>query len=125
MMMGRADGDAKCNREWVYDKGVNHYSKGKGTRPRIMQQYLDKADKASTSNMHKHAKTCWGGEIVSQAPETKKDLTINEVRESLAKAKVQDGTITAMFERKGKGSVMFSTKQHTYTETRSVDIILV
>jgi hypothetical protein len=99
--------------------------KGKGARPRIVRRYLDKADRGSTSNMHKHAKICWGGEIVSQALETKKELTINEVRRSLADAKVQDGTITAMFERKGKGSVSFSMKQHTYTETRSVNILLV
>ena len=74
------------------------------------------------SNMHKHAKNCWGGEIVSRALETKNDLTINEVRRSLSKAKIQDGTITAMFERKGKESVSFSMKQHTYSETRSENI---
>jgi hypothetical protein len=69
--------------------------------------------------MHKHAKNCWGGEIVSKAWETKNDLTINKVRRSLSKAKIQDGTITAMFERKGKESVTFLMKQHTYLETRS------
>ena len=42
---------------------------------------------------------------------------------SLAKAKLQDGTITTLFERKGKESVTFSMKQHTYTETRSVNIL--
>jgi hypothetical protein len=94
------------------------HCKGKGTNLRIVRRYLDKADRGSTSNMHKHAKICWGVEIVSKALETKKDLTINEVRESLAKAKVQDGTITALFERKGKGVVSYSMKQHTYTETR-------
>lgn len=94
------------------------FCKGKGMNPRIVRRYLDKADRGSTSNMHKHAKGCWGGEIVSRALETKKDLTINEVRESLAKAKLQDGTITALFQRQGKGNVSFSMKQHTYTETR-------
>lgn len=73
--------------------------------------------------MHKHAKICWGGEIVGKALETKNELTINEVRRSLSNAKMQDGTITAMFERKGKESVTFSMKQHTYTETRSENII--
>ena len=84
-----------------------------------MRCYLDKADKGSTSNMHRHAKNCWGGEIVSKALEMKKDLTISEVRKSLSKAKLQDRTITAMFERKGKESVTFSMKQHTYLETWS------
>lgn len=95
------------------------HCKGKGVRPRIVRRYLDKGDKGSTSNMHKHAKNCWGGEIVSKALETKNDLSINEVRKSLGNAKLQDGTITASFERKGKGNVTFSTKQHTYVETRS------
>jgi hypothetical protein len=98
------------------------HCKGKGVKPRIVRRYLDKTDKGSTSNMHKHAKNCWGGEIVSKALETKKDLTISEVRKSLSEAKLQDGTITAMFERKGKESVTFSTKQHTYLETRSGNI---
>jgi hypothetical protein len=95
------------------------HCKGKGVRPRIVRRYLDKADRGSTSNMHKHAKNCWGAEIVSKALEAKNELSIKEVRKSLAKAKIQDGTITAMFERKGKENVTFSTKQHTYMETRS------
>ena len=104
-------------------EGRRSHCKGKGIRRRIVRRFLDKGDKCSTSNMHKHAKVCWGGEIVTQALETKKDLTIDEVRKSLAKAKLQDGTITTLFERKGKESVTFSTKQHTYTETRSVNIL--
>ena len=95
------------------------HCKGKGVRPQIVRRYLDKADKGSTSNMHKHAKNCWGGEIVSKALETKNKLSVNEVRKSLGNAKLQDGTITASFERKGKGNVTFSTKQHTYAETQS------
>ena len=91
--------------------------KARGSKLRIVRQFLDKADRGLTSNMHKHAKNCWGSEIVSKALETKKDLTIKEVRESLAKAKIIDGTITALFERKGKENVTFSMKQHTYTET--------
>jgi hypothetical protein len=98
------------------------HCKGKGTKTRIVRRYLDKGDKGSTSNMHKHVKNCWEEEIVSKALETKNELTINEVRRSLSKAKLQDRTITAMFERMGKESVTFSTKQHTYMETRSENI---
>ena len=94
------------------------HCKGKGAKARIVRRFLDKADRGSTSNMHKHAKNCWGAEIVSRALETKKELTIKEVRASLAKANLHDGTITALFERKGKENVTFSMKQHTYTETR-------
>ena len=94
------------------------HCKGKDINLRIIRRYLDKADRGSTSNLHEHAKICWGGEIVSKALVTKRDFTINEVCQSLAKAKVQDETITAIFERNGKGNILFSTKQHTYTETR-------
>ena len=87
-----------------------------------MRQYLDKADRGSTSNMHKHAKICWGVEIVSKALQTKNKLTIKEVRKSLLEAKLQDGTITALFERSGKETVSFSMNQHTYMETWSVNI---
>jgi hypothetical protein len=97
---------------------VAPHCKGKGTNPRIVRRYLDKADRGSTSNLHKHAKNCWGVENVSKALQTKKDFTIKDVRESLGKAQLQDGTITAIFERNGKGNVSFSMKQHTYTETR-------
>lgn len=98
--------------------------KGKGTRPRIVRRYLDKGDRNSTSNMHKHSKNCWGDEIVSKALEGKGELSIDDVRKSLAQAKLQDGTITASFERKGKGSVTFSTRQHTYMETRLAETII-
>jgi hypothetical protein len=98
--------------------------KGKGQRARIVRRYLDKADRNSTSNMHKHAKTCWGEEIVSKALETKGDLTIDDVRKSLANAKLHDGSITAAFERKGKGVVTFSTRQHTYMETRLIQLFI-
>jgi hypothetical protein len=94
------------------------HCKGKGTKPRIVRRYLDKADRGSTSNLHKHAKICWGVENVSEALQMKKDFTIKDVRDSLGKAQLQDGTITAIFERNGKGNVSFSMKQHTYTETR-------
>ena len=74
--------------------------------------------------MHKHTKNCWGEEIVSNALEMKGALSIEEVRNSLSKAKLLDGSITTSFERKGKGSITFLTQQHTDMETRSVDTIM-
>jgi hypothetical protein len=74
--------------------------------------------------MHKHAKICWGVEIVSKALLMKNELTIKEVRKSLSEAKLQDGMITALFERMGKETVSLKMKQHTYTETRSVNIYI-
>ena len=101
---------------------VAPHCKGKGTRPQLVWQYLNKVDRGSTSNRHKHAKTCWGMEIISKVLETKNELTINEVHKSLSNANLQDGTITSLFERKGKGNVSLSMKQHTYMETQSVNI---
>jgi hypothetical protein len=97
------------------------HCKGKGTMSRIVRRYLDKGDRNSTSNMHKHAKNCWGEEIVSKALETKGQLSVDDVRKNLGSAKIVDGSITASFERKGKGAVTFSTRQHTYLEARLVD----
>jgi hypothetical protein len=74
--------------------------------------------------MHKHAKNCWGEENVSNALETKGSLSIEDVRKNLADAKLRDGSIVASFERKGKGRVTFSARQHTYTETRLLVIII-
>jgi hypothetical protein len=99
--------------------------RGKGLKPRMVRRYLDKGDRNSTSNMHKHAKNCWGEENVSKALNAKGELSIDDVRKSLGQAKLHDGSITASFERKGKGSVTFSTRQHTYTETRLVNTSLV
>ena len=53
--------------------------KGKGTRPRIVRRYLNKNDRNLTSNMHKHAKNCWGEEIISKALEGKGELSIEDV----------------------------------------------
>ena len=67
------------------------------------------------------AKNCWGDENVSKALESKGALSIDDIRKSLANAKLQDRSIMASFERKGKGSVTFSMRQHTYSETRLVN----
>lgn len=66
--------------------------------------------------MRKHAKNCWGEVIVDQADEAK---NIDSIRAGLATAKkLTDGSITASFERKGKGKVTFSNCTHTYQEAR-------
>ena len=55
---------------------VAPHCKGKETRPWLVWQYLNKMDKGSMSNMHKHAKTCWGTEIVSKVLESKMNLPL-------------------------------------------------
>ena len=46
--------------------------------------------------------------------------TANDACETVVKELKGSGTITASFERKGKGKVTFSHCQHTKTETKSV-----
>lgn len=80
-----------------------------------VQRYLDTADGKSTSNLHCHAKICWGERAVAGADAAKSHDTACEiVGKSL---RMPDGSITAMFECvKGKGKVTYSHKQHTKTE---------
>ena len=36
-----------------------------------VHRFLDTKDSRSTSNLHKHAKSCWGNEVVSAADDAK------------------------------------------------------
>ncbi|KAG1857367.1 hypothetical protein DFJ58DRAFT_659107, partial [Suillus subalutaceus] len=83
-----------------------------------VHRYLDKKDAKSTSNMQKHAKICWGEETVKLADETK---NAQEACTIISGAK--DGSITASFERTGKGKVTYSHRQHTRTETKYLLIL--
>jgi hypothetical protein len=65
--------------------------------------------------MRKHAKKCWGDEVVSSADKAK---TVQEVRDTTVNGALNPQSITAAFERKGKGKVSFSHRQHTKTESR-------
>jgi hypothetical protein len=94
--------------------------KGRGKNPRIVRRYLDTSDRNSTGNLRKHARQCWGDEIL-QGADACGDL--DSAREGLDKAKkLKDGSITTAFERKGKGKVTFSHRQHDKTQTRFVAI---
>jgi hypothetical protein len=77
--------------------------------------YLDKKDAKSTSNMRKHAKLCWGYDAVEAADRTK---NAKEAHYSVIKPLTKDGSITAIFERVGKGKVTYSHRQYTKTETK-------
>jgi len=84
---------------------------------RHVQRYLDTADGKSTCNLRRHVKVCWGEEAVAGADAAKSH---GAAREIVAKSlRMPDGSITAMFERvNGKGTVMYSHRQHTSTEAR-------
>lgn len=84
---------------------------------RHVRRYLDTTDGTSTSNLHHHAKICWGEEAVAGADAAKSHGATREIVER--SLEMPDGSLTAMFERvKGKGKVTYSHRQHTKTEAR-------
>lgn len=90
--------------------------KGTGKKPRDVRRYLDTNDRSSTGNLRKHARLCWGNEIVEKA-DAAKDLAY--ARKEIGQLKQVDGSITAAFERvSGKGRIKYSHRQHTSAETR-------
>jgi hypothetical protein len=90
------------------------YCKGKGKNPRTVRRYLDTKDRASTKSLRAHALHCWGPEIVEKSEEAS---NIASARDALKKADLRDGSITAVFERTGKGKVTYSHRPHTENET--------
>jgi hypothetical protein len=82
---------------------------------RDVRRYLDKKDANSTSNMWKHAKKCWEDDVVKAADNAK---TADDVREITIRGALNAQSLTAAFERKGKGKVTYSHCQHTKTESR-------
>ena len=66
--------------------------------------------------MRKHAKRCWGVEIIASADNAK---NANDVRDTTIKGILDPQMITAAFERQGKDKVTFSHRQHTRTESRA------
>ena len=80
-----------------------------------VQHFLDKKDARSMGNMRKHVKSCWGNEVMAAADDAKH---ADEVRTKIVGSVLKDGSITTAFERKGKGKVTYSHRQHTRTETK-------
>ncbi|KAG2342366.1 hypothetical protein BDR05DRAFT_976514 [Suillus weaverae] len=78
--------------------------------------YLDTGDARSTGNMAKHAKTCWG-EAAYQAAQG--SGTAKSAHETVVRSILQTGSITSAFERKGKGKVTYSHRQHSKTEAHA------
>ena len=87
---------------------------GRGCKATV-RCFLDKGDAHSTGNMRKHVRSCWGADVLDVAGEAK---NANEVRSKIVGSILRDGSITAAFERKGKGKVTYSHRQHTRAETR-------
>jgi hypothetical protein len=62
-----------------------------------------------------HAINCWGRENVDGSENA---ADIESARGTLNGAELWDGSITAVFERMGKGKVTYSHRNHTAEETR-------
>ena len=78
---------------------------------------MDKGDAKSTSNMRKHAKRCWGSNVVASADGAK---NADEIRGTSGKGILHSqSSITKAFERQGKGKVKYSHRQHTSMEARA------
>ncbi|KAG1768273.1 hypothetical protein EV702DRAFT_979552, partial [Suillus placidus] len=86
----------------------------KGCQKRI-HRFLDTSDAKSTGNLHKHVKVCWGEHALEAASETK---NATEARMTVVQSILETGSIQTSFDRKGKGKVTYSHRQHTKTETR-------
>lgn len=85
-------------------------------RTRFVRRFLDKGDAKSTSNLRRHAKVCWGDEVVAAADTTR---DVKTAREALGDHKTLDGSITSLFECAAKGgTVTYSHRQHTKLEAR-------
>ncbi|KAG0704063.1 hypothetical protein DFH29DRAFT_802380, partial [Suillus ampliporus] len=79
------------------------------------RRFLDKKDARSTGNMRKHVKVCWGEDVLAATDDAK---DANEARTKIVGGILRNGSITVSFERKGKGKVTYSHRQHTRAETR-------
>ncbi|KAI0763407.1 hypothetical protein BC629DRAFT_1272715, partial [Irpex lacteus] len=93
------------------------YCAGLGCKASV-QRYLDTPDATSTGNLRKHVRKCskWGEEALDIAEEA--GLSADKTRECLESV-VRSGSIEKAFERKGKGKVTYSSRQHTREETRA------
>ena len=78
-------------------------------------RFLDTKDKSSMGNLIKHIKTCWGNEVWAAASECQ---DASEARNAIVKPFAKSVSITASFERKGKGAVTYSHRQHMKTQTK-------
>ncbi|CAA7268829.1 unnamed protein product [Cyclocybe aegerita] len=101
--------------EYINDRRVHVFKcaakRCRGKNGRHVRRYLDTGDAKSTSNLRKHAKTCWGEEAVAAADKTK---DVNAARATLSTMKDLNGSITAAFERVAKGEVTYSHRERKY-----------
>lgn len=69
-----------------------------------MNRYLDKADARSTSNLRKHAKVCWGSDVVEAGDRTK---NIEATRAVVAEITSRKSSPASVLEGAGKGKLSY------------------
>jgi len=74
-------------------------------------------EKTSTSNMIKHAKSCWGDDAWCAAQECNSN---DEMLANVVKPLNSNGSIKAIFQQKGKANITFLHRQHTRAETKFI-----
>ena len=92
---------------------VNCLGKGNGW---FVCRYLDTGDAKSTRNLPKHAKICWGEQVVAA---TVKKHNVWSAQEALAGLKSVDSSITSTFQQVTKSKVTYSHRQHTTAEAHA------
>ncbi|RDX42154.1 hypothetical protein OH76DRAFT_1363202, partial [Lentinus brumalis] len=80
-----------------------------------VRRFLDTQDAASSGNLFKHARQCWGGKAISQAKELG-DAT--RVHATLVTNILKTGAITEYFAPAKKGAVVYSNRPYTKLEIR-------
>ena len=86
----------------------------------ISHCFMDTKDKASTGNLVKHAKLCWGKKTYELA---KGCHDIAEVRSKVTGPINSSGSISAGFKPDGNGKVTYSHKLPTKTEIKFVSYL--
>ena len=88
-----------------------------GNCSRVIRRYLDTTDAVSTSNMHKHAKKCWGLEVVEQVDAM---ASIEDVRQAFVRKTLSNGDIKVLLEKGKSKIVSYSNRNFTEDQTRYV-----
>ena len=92
----------------------------KGCKAEV-RRYLDTGDRASSGNLFKHARACWGDDVVDHALELGDP---DVVREKVVTAKLESGSITDFFQQTNPNKPKFSHRPLTKVQTRCVSAIL-
>jgi hypothetical protein len=102
--------------EYVQGRQCHIFHCGATSCKQRIHHCLDKKDAGLTSNLHKHAESCWGAASVKAVTEIG---NIDNAHASVKGLK-EIGTIEASFKKKGGGKIKYWHTQHSKTETKYV-----